>query len=91
MRAVLLFLQPELIGMIVDMFGDNEGVKAIVDNPNSASRSKHIGVKLHFIRRGKVRVLRVGTAEQQADVLTKPLRRKKFLYAPCSFNESLLR
>ena len=36
--------------MRLDVFGDNEGAKAIADNPSSASRSKHIDVKLHFIR-----------------------------------------
>ena len=46
-RAVLVFLHPELSGMRVDIFGDNEGAKAIADNPSSAWRSKHIDVKLH--------------------------------------------
>ena len=41
-RVVLVFLQPELSGMRVDSFGDNEGSKAIADNPSSASRRKHI-------------------------------------------------
>ena len=42
-RAVSVFLQPELSGMRIDHFGDNEGSKAIADNnPSSASRSKHI-------------------------------------------------
>ena len=49
MRGVLVFLQPELTGMRVDVFGDNEGAKAIADNPSSASRSKHIDVRLHVI------------------------------------------
>ena len=49
-RAVLVFLQPDLTGMRVDVFGSNEGAKAIANNPSSASRSKHIDVKLHFIR-----------------------------------------
>ena len=48
--AFLVFLQPELSGMRVDLFGDNEGSKEIADNPSSASRSKHIDAKLHFIR-----------------------------------------
>ena len=67
----------------MDIFGDNEGAKVIADNPSSASRSKHIDVKLHsirgLIRAGDVRVLHVGTEEQHADVLTKPLWRKKFM------------
>ena len=82
-RAVLVFLQPELSGMRVDIFGDNEGAKAIADNPSSASRSKPIDVKLHFIRglirMGEVRTLHVGTEEQHADVLTKALWRKKIM------------
>ena len=49
-RAVLVFLQSELSGMRVYIFGDNEGAKVIADNPSSVSRSKHIDVKLHFIR-----------------------------------------
>ena len=94
-RAVLIFLQSELSGMLLDIFGDNEDAKAIMDNPSSASRSKHVDVKLHFIRglvrTGEVRILHVGTAVQHADVLTKPLWRKEVHVAPRGFNESLLR
>ena len=83
MRAVLVFLQPELTGMRVDVFGDNEGAKTTADNPSSASRSTHINVKLHFmrglIRAGEVRVLHMGTVEQHADMLTKSLWRKKLM------------
>ena len=82
-RAVLVFLQPGLSGMRVDIFGDNEGAKAIADKPSSASRSKLIDVKLNFIRglirTGEVRILHVGTERQYADVLTKAIWRKKFL------------
>ena len=65
------------------IFRDNEDAKTIVDNPSSASRSKYINVKLHFIR-GLIRAeevsnVHVGTEEQHADVLTKPLWRKKFI------------
>ena len=82
-RAVFVLLQPELRGMRVDIFGNNEGAEAIADNPSSASRSKHIDVKLHFIRgltrTGEVRTWHVGTEEQHADVPTKGVWRKKFL------------
>ena len=40
-RDVLVFLQTDLTGMRVDIFGDNEGAKTIADNPSSGSRSKH--------------------------------------------------
>lgn len=35
----------------MECFGDDEGAKAIADNPSSRSRSEVIGVKLHFIWR----------------------------------------
>ena len=83
MGAVLVLLQPELTGMRVVVFGDSDGAKAITDNPSSASRSKYIDVKLHFIRVlsrvGEVRTLHMETAEQHADVPTKPLWRNKFM------------
>ena len=79
----MIFFQPKLSGMRVDIFDDNEGAKAIADNPSSASRSKHIDVKLHFIRglirTGEVRILYVGTEEQHADFLTKAFWRKIFM------------
>ena len=50
MRAVLVLLQPELAGMRVDVFGDNEGTKAIADISSSPSRSKYIDVRLLFVR-----------------------------------------
>ena len=69
--------------MRVAIFGDNESAKVIVDNPSSASRSKHIDVKLNFIRgmirTGEVRILHVGTEEQHVHVPTKALWRNKFL------------
>ena len=48
-RAVLFFLQPQLAGMCVDIFGDNEGAMAIANNLSSALRSKHVDVKFHSI------------------------------------------
>ena len=60
-----MFHQPELRGMRVDIFGDNEGTKAIEDKPSRASRSKRIAAKLHIIRglirMGEVRILHIGT------------------------------
>ena len=91
-RAILEFLQPDLIGMRVDIFGDKEEAKAIADNPSSVSRSKHIDVKLHFIRgfigAGDVRVLHGGTEEHHADVVTKPLWRKFMLHGGVLINLS---
>ena len=69
--------------MCIDIFGGNEGAMAIANNPSSASRSKHINVKFHFIqglvRSGEIRILHVGTESQPADILTKAPWRKKFV------------
>ena len=68
MRAMLVFLHPQLIGVKTDVFGDGEGAKAMAQNPRSASKKKHINVKLYFIREmicaGEIYVLHVETTEQ---------------------------
>ena len=40
----LIFLQPQLAGMCIDISGGNEGAMAIASNRSSESRSKHIDV-----------------------------------------------
>ena len=71
-RAVFVFLQPQLAGMCLDIFGHNEDAMTIVNHPSSTSRSKHIDAKFHFIQ-GLVRI------HQHADILTKALWRDKFM------------
>jgi hypothetical protein len=48
------------------------------------SKSKHIGIKYHFIRalveKGAMKLHYVATNEQVANVLTKPLSKVKFKY-----------
>jgi len=52
-------------------------------NPIFHGRSKHIDIKYHFIREciegGQIMVKRVGTNEQKADALTKPLPMAKLI------------
>ena len=84
LRVVLIFLQPQLAGMLcVDIFGDNEGVMAIANSLSSASSSKHIDVKFHFIeglvRAGNIRISHVGMKDQHADILMQALWRKEFM------------
>ena len=47
-------------------------------------RSKHIDVRLHFIRdeveNGRVKFVKIDTAHNPADMLTKPLSKEKFEY-----------
>ena len=81
-KSVLDFVQPQLSGSAISMYEDNAGTKALAENPQGSHRSKHIDVRFHFLR-GLVRleqvvVHSVASAEQHADILTKPLGREAF-------------
>eukprot|EP00903_Cladosiphon_okamuranus_P021398 g19668.t1 len=80
-RAVLSFIAPEKSGAKIKVLEDNEGAKALVENPFSLARSKHIDVRFHFIRElfksGRITIEFVPTEEQHADMLTKVLGRAK--------------
>ena len=68
---------------------DNQSGIQLSENPIFHDRSKHIDIKYHFIRdmvqRGTIRLDHIGTDEQVADILTKPLGKVKFL----TFRENL--
>ena len=68
------------------MYKDNEGANTLAGNPRGSYRSKHIDVRFHFlrglVRLGQVTIHSVFSAEQHADILTKPLRREAFRRAP---------
>ncbi|CAN0053474.1 unnamed protein product, partial [Sphacelaria rigidula] len=81
-RSVLSFLRPRVVlGRQVEydivLYEDNEGAKALADNPLSSGRSKHIDVTWHFIRdlvrTGAVRIVHVDLEWKHADIHTKPL------------------
>ena len=60
------------------MYGDNNGSLALAANPGGEhQRSKHIDVRYHYVRQvqeeKEVITLKVGTAWQLADFLTKAL------------------
>jgi hypothetical protein len=63
---------------------DNQSCIKMTENPMFHDKSKHIEIRYHYIRdmvqRGAVKLQYVGTDEQVADVLTKPLSRVKFEY-----------
>lgn len=80
-----------LRGMISELGVDQEGVKVYCDNQSAIhltkhqvfhERSKHIDVKLHFVRdiicKGIVSVVKIPTEENSADMLTKELPTAKF-------------
>ena len=68
---------------------DNQSGIRLFENLVFHDRSKHIDIRYHFIRdmvqRGAVRLDHIGTNEQVADILTKPLGKVKFL----TFRENL--
>ena len=78
-RTVLSFTAPETSGVSIKVLKDNQGAKALIENPLSSARSKHIDLRFHFIRdlfrTGKISVVYVKSAEQHVDVLTKPYSR----------------
>lgn len=61
---------------------DNQSTITLSKNPIFHDRSKHIDTRYHYIREcieeGKVKVKYIGTNEQLADILTKPLGCVKF-------------
>jgi hypothetical protein len=56
---------------------DNQSTIKMIENPKFSSRTKHIDVRLHFVREsvsiGKFRLLYCPSEENIADLLTKPL------------------
>jgi hypothetical protein len=62
---------------------DNKSAIQLCKNPIFHDRSKYIEFRFHFICKcieaSKISVNYVRTGEQLADILTKPLRRTKFL------------
>ena len=48
--AVLSFMCPELTRSCDRVLEDNQGAVALAENPVSSARSKHIDVRLHFVR-----------------------------------------
>eukprot|EP00957_Ditylum_brightwellii_P023613 1782068-Ditylum_brightwellii.AAC.1 len=65
------------------VFEDNNGCIELANCPRMRPRTKHVSIKYHHFRRkvkdGSIRIERVGTHDQQADLLTKNLSRDQFL------------
>ena len=82
-RAVLAFLQPQLVGRIIDLFEDNQGAIAMAENPISGGRTKHIDMRYPFNRElVKHKVIAIKYTEprnQHADILTKAIGAEGFV------------
>eukprot|EP00253_Pinus_taeda_P001445 PITA_01445 len=66
------------------IYCDNQSCIKLTENPVFHDRSKHIGIKYHFIRdyvqKGVVKLEYIPTDEQVADILTKALPQGKHVY-----------
>jgi len=65
------------------LYGDNKGSVDIANNAKGVSKAKHIHVNYHFIhehvKMGEVDIVQIPTADNLADILTKPLPRDTHL------------
>ena len=65
-------------------FEDNEGALEMVRSPKFRPRTKHINIKYHHfhesIESGKITMHAIDTTQQQADICTKPLIIRSFIY-----------
>ena len=79
-RSVMFFMQPNVYE--ITLMEGNARAKAIAENLLSSGRSKHIGVRWHFIRelveKKELEVVHVASEWQHADILTKALHVKLF-------------
>ncbi len=68
----------------VPLLCDNQSAIRLAKNPEFHQRTKHVDIKYHFIREqyenGVIDLQYVGTENQLADILTKPLETKRFQY-----------
>lgn len=67
-----------------DVFEDNNGALTLATIPRMTPRSKHYGTKYHFFRHhvqnGELKINKIDTKEQLADIMTKGLPRETFTY-----------
>lgn len=67
---------------VVPIGCDNNGALSLAKHQVFHERSKHIDVRLHFVKeeveKRRVRLFKFDTAENPADMLTKSLAREKF-------------
>ncbi|CAN0016396.1 unnamed protein product [Ascophyllum nodosum] len=83
-RTVLSFIAPEMSGASIKVLENIQGAKALIENPLSSARSKHVDVRFHFIRdlfrTRRISEECVASAEQHTDIITKVLSRANFQY-----------
>ena len=76
------------------LYEDNDSTRAQTENPLHHKRTKHIDIAYHFTRQmveeEVVKIVRINTGNQIADIITKPLGPTKFnkLYAMLSMRHT---
>ena len=75
------FDPPQSSRAATTIFVDNQGAMKLAENPQFHNRTKHIDICYHFIRdtlaAGEIVLQYLPTADMVADIMTKPLPRKK--------------
>jgi Reverse transcriptase (RNA-dependent DNA polymerase)/GAG-pre-integrase domain len=65
-------------------FEDNNGALEMARSPKMRPRTKHINIKYHHfreaVRNGDITLQKISTHDQEADIFTKPLIERTFLY-----------
>jgi hypothetical protein len=66
------------------LFEDNNGAIEMANTPKIRPCTKHINIKYHHFReavqQGIIHIKRIDTTQQQADIFTKPLPERVFIY-----------
>ena len=77
MKAHSFIDQVEQPKIYCEVFEDNSGALEMAQIHKYRPRTKHLNVKLHhfrsYVNDGSIKLRKIGTTEQQADYLTKPL------------------
>ncbi|MGH3055611.1 MAG: Ty1/Copia family ribonuclease HI, partial [Gaiellaceae bacterium] len=64
------------------VFEDNNGALTLAHTPAMTPRTKHIAIKYHFfrehVRQGTIKIKKIDTDHQKADIFTKGLAAPKF-------------
>ena len=67
----------------VSIYGDNQGAIALVKNPVTHNKSKHIDIKFHFIRekysKRIIELTYIPSSDNLADLMTKPATKVKLM------------
>ena len=83
LKVLFSEIEPSLTRTAVKLFIDNQSAMSLTKNATFHDQTKHIAIRHHYIREkvdeGEIVLEYLPTAEQVADVLTKPLSREKHI------------